>query len=339
VEDTAPLILTLPAEHTAELWVVDLNDKFVDADIASGVLDFEALSLSTGRYEIRAPGSEVGVRVTYEGLGYSATVPLDESVHLVRVGDAADLLVHARCDADCPSLHSQMGQCDEESPGEFVCPCNPEARDSIVADQPEHRYVRVAPGQTDATLDLRSGHATVRGIWGGVVPVTIMASGNGGGSAASLAEFEFPVMPGPHDITFVDRVNQTAHVAIDLEPGELLDLGVVPPDTLRPLPGSIVADFPVVGSLNEVGGSFAHADITAESKGDFSLQVSSAQESVDLWFSTEEYGSFRGNFPTNAPIEWDISWHMDRHGLSDEDIADVMMANEDTGFDPDTGLY
>jgi len=39
------------------------------------------------------------------------------------------------------------------------------------------------------------------------------------------------------------------------------------------------------------------------------------------------------------------SWHMDGRGLSDEDIPDVIVANEDTGapmadtgFDPDSGF-
>jgi hypothetical protein len=336
IENGDPLILTMPTTASAELWIVDRDDAFLDAEITGGRYNFEATWLATGRYEIRAAGSIATVRVSDGGLASLVTVPLDGSIHLARVGDTVDVSVHARCEADgCPPIQSNAGQCDEQAPGDFVCPCDPDG-DSIIAEQPERRYTHIAAGQTEATLDLRDGRATIRGMWTGRLPVDIAASGNGGGAMDSLASFEFSIDPGPRDILFVDAEHHTARRSVDLAPNEVLDLGSVGPESKQTVVGSVVADFPLPAEVCETNGSVACSEVI---DGSFSLDVPSAWSSVTLSLHSPEYGAFRATFPTGAPIEWDVSWQMDRRGLSDEDIAGVMIANEDTGVGIDSGVY
>lgn len=325
VEGAEDLVLQLPAPRDAEIWIVDAEDRFVDADVSDNGRS-ETSRLGIGKYALLARGMAAAVTVRSETGSASATVPLDGEVHLIRVEAPRDLVVHAVCDpVGCPAIMCDDSPCESTDAHDFACSCW-RRHASLMAREPETRVVFVRSDVTEIDFDVRAEHGTVRGTWAGAFPMTVGSML--GGTTTTIPEFEIDLPPGDQTLHFFDRDEGAATRTVHVEPGAAVDLGVVTPDATRVLEGRIVADFPVRGTLFVSGGAEHAPDATLQDDGSFRANVPMTWSEVQLTWLSLDSGRFRGSFAVGAPILWTVSWRERREGLSDEDLDSF-----------DTGLY
>ncbi len=208
-----------------------------------------AAHLGIGRFRVEGWMDTYRFSVSQtETLKQSISVPLDGGVHERVVKEPREVAVTLLCD-DCPdrvfcgtSIYSYEA-CTGAAP-DLSCTCPSE--EGILAGvsasvlgtnrQDPHPLARLLPAETEKTVDVRGGRATIEGTWTGNVPCTAtfafedVATPMTGDCDLDGSVFASDLFPGTWTLSIYDGSGVRAQRTVVLESHESRALGEIAPD-------------------------------------------------------------------------------------------------------------
>lgn len=220
-----------------------------DGSPYDGVAPLLQDSLGVGRFLVQGWADTYGFSVSLtETLKQSFSVPLDGGVHERVVQEPREVAVTLLCD-DCPdrvfcgtSIYSYE-VCTGAAP-DLSCTCP--AEESIIAGvsssvlgtnrQDPHPLARLLPAETEKTIDVRGGRATIEATWTGRVPCTAtfafgdVATPMNGDCGLDGSVFASDLFPGTWTLSISDGFGVGAQRTVVLESHDNHVIGEIAPD-------------------------------------------------------------------------------------------------------------
>jgi len=317
------VVVPLPSDQGAELFVVDVEGQPVDAEV-SGIHLAESTRIGPGLVRVTAPVDVLNCSVSAPGLALQTVhVPLDGGRYTVELGGVREVTVHASCDGACPEKLSCGREPCEPLGARFTCLCRDEDATITAQGMPCSTIgptLAVPEGVTDIDWDLRCGGGSVVGRWGGRTPCSVSISGHGYKLGRCSADGRFEVSelwPGSYTVVVTDQdrsrgsranASQQASRQLELREGQRLDLG-----SLRPDSGCIEGVLDSDESLDDVVVDVPsmHVNAGLANDGGFMLCGLPLDEDVTLEVRSFNLGWATTTAKAGDFLTWRVSWGLD----------------------------